>query len=75
MSQSLLSSQITMSQTSTYCNILWKDDGAQIHASVLTVALELLLRSGAFSSISLEKKIGLHYKCGLKSAKNPVVAF
>lgn len=28
------------------------DDGAQIQASMLTIALKLLLRSGAFSSIS-----------------------
>lgn len=67
-SQSLLSSQITMTQTSTYCNILWKDDGAQTHARALTVAPELLLRSGAFSSILVQK-----LACGLKSARNPVI--
>ena len=72
MSQSLLSSQITVSQTSTYCNVLWKDDGAQILASALTAAPKLLLRSGAFSSTLLQK-IGLRRKRGLKSAKNPVI--
>ena len=48
-----------------------KKMGTQSDARTLTVALELLLRSGTFSSISVEKEKKLAWAacCGLEGAK------
>lgn len=60
-----------MSQASTYRNIFWKDDETQTHASTSTIALELLLRSGTFSSVSVEKKnIGLGCELRIRGCKD-----
>lgn len=71
-----LSTHIYMSQTHTYHNISWRDDGAYIYASTYPVWGSLLPRSCSCGLMPFHLphcKIGLHCICRLRNAKNPVI--